>query len=771
MRDLTPHASRLTPHASRLTLGLILLSFRLFAQPTTAPCGVDVTSADFQAAQQFENSVNPIAPSMTTEASIPLRIIYVYEDNGEPIRQTWRISEEVDRANQAFDGFLNFYICGYHHINSSNFTAYNHPADQQGLYDSYHDEDAVNVYIVRSITTPHMTPNGLGIMPIQPQPNNMIWLAASVPSYVLAHELGHYFGLPHTHVNRYVGPNACLLVDPQNDYDGIPDTPADPGPAFGFCPQECPIATTPCTLTCNINNPPVTYTYVGYLTNNVMSYHGVCTSQEFTPGQIDKMSFYLNNHPTRSFLLTTQTACNNDIAEDGYIYKYCSTSTPAPSIIPIKEIRVDMTNELTGWQNISTYFTNLEGKYVNFQEDFSNLAHVTIRPKKTHPLAWMLLDDPTAVPPNYRPTNGVTASDLVLINRHILNIQPLPAPYAWVAADANNSGSMTTFDIVTIRKVILGLEYDFPAGTWRYVPEHYFENSTFKSGFLSNPFSASYAGLTYSNYMDKVTLDMDDASAAEEETWSFRAIKVGDVNCNMNVDEFAPGGGGDELITVSSGGANCVNVSDVITLEVNATSAHTLLGYQLGIRYDENGLQFLGASSGNLPDFSQDNFAPNEGQIRTLWYKNNAQPESLTSQRTLFKLHFKVLDDFCNILDVLSLDDEVLGNMAYDQSGESVSAAVTFNYQSEQPTGTFTSVYPNPANNSVAFNFQINQSSTVEIRLSDYLGNTLTHNESYLSGTHSHTFNNLSSLSNGALNYWVTIGGIGYSGILIKSQE
>lgn len=230
----------------------------------------------------------------------------------------------------------------------------------------------------------------------------------------------------------------------------------------------------------------------------------------------------------------------------------------------------------------------------------------------------MLLNDPTAVPPNYQPTNGVTGLDIVQITKHILGIEPLFAPYAWIAADANNSGSITTFDIVAIRKIILGLAYDFPAGTWRYVPEYYFDNTAFEAGFLSNPFTANYAGLSYANYMDRITLDMGDGSAAEEETWSFSAIKVGDVNCNMDVDEFAPGGEGDGLITVSTTGTNCVTADDVITVDVKATSGNALLGYQLGMRYDDANLRFLGISSGNLPDFTQDNFAPTESQIRTV---------------------------------------------------------------------------------------------------------------------------------------------------------
>ncbi|MDW8231136.1 MAG: hypothetical protein RMJ33_14985, partial [Saprospiraceae bacterium] len=53
--------------------------------------------------------------------------------------------------------------------------------------------------------------------------------------------------------------------------------------------------------------------------------------------------------------------------------------------------------------------------------------------------------------------NGVSTFDLVLINKHILGLEPLNSPYKMIAADANNSRSITTFDIVELRKLILGI--------------------------------------------------------------------------------------------------------------------------------------------------------------------------------------------------------------------------------------------------------------------------------------------------------------------------
>ena len=49
------------------------------------------------------------------------------------------------------------------------------------------------------------------------------------------------------------------------------------------------------------------------------------------------------------------------------------------------------------------------------------------------------------------PVNGVTTFDLVLLNRHILGTQTLDSPYKLIAADINNSGTITVSDMVEMR--------------------------------------------------------------------------------------------------------------------------------------------------------------------------------------------------------------------------------------------------------------------------------------------------------------------------------
>ncbi|MFK7806853.1 MAG: hypothetical protein AB8F74_03535 [Saprospiraceae bacterium] len=60
--------------------------------------------------------------------------------------------------------------------------------------------------------------------------------------------------------------------------------------------------------------------------------------------------------------------------------------------------------------------------------------------------------------------NGVSTYDLVLMAKHILNLQPFTTPFHLLAADVNSSGTVTTLDLVLIRQVILNQVTTYPNG-------------------------------------------------------------------------------------------------------------------------------------------------------------------------------------------------------------------------------------------------------------------------------------------------------------------
>ncbi|MBL7795002.1 MAG: hypothetical protein JNJ90_00720 [Saprospiraceae bacterium] len=114
------------------------------------------------------------------------------------------------------------------------------------------------------------------------------------------------------------------------------------------------------------------------------------------------------------------------------------------------------------------------------------------------------------------PLNGVSTFDLVLINKHILGIEPLVTPNKLIAADVNRNGSITTFDLVELRKLILGIYTDFPDNTsWRFVDKAY----TFPDP--TNPWKEVFP--------ESKSVWNFQANSMEDD---FVAIKIGDINSN-----------------------------------------------------------------------------------------------------------------------------------------------------------------------------------------------------------------------------------------------
>ena len=112
------------------------------------------------------------------------------------------------------------------------------------------------------------------------------------------------------------------------------------------------------------------------------------------------------------------------------------------------------------------------------------------------------------------PLNGVSTYDIVLITRHILGVQLLDSPYKIIAADANFSNTVTTSDIVTLRKLILQINTELPGGrSWRFVDKDF----VFPAPY--DPFATSFPEVLHFN---NLTEDVKDAD--------FIGIKIGDVN-------------------------------------------------------------------------------------------------------------------------------------------------------------------------------------------------------------------------------------------------
>lgn len=124
---------------------------------------------------------------------------------------------------------------------------------------------------------------------------------------------------------------------------------------------------------------------------------------------------------------------------------------------------------------------------------------------------------------NSDPLAGVSALDLVKIQRHILDIEAFDNPYQLIAADINSSASITAGDLVELRKLILGIYDKFPKGlpSWVFVK---------KENGISDP-KKPY---NYIKNIETGLLQKDITNA------DFVAVKIGDVNHSaLNFQDYS----------------------------------------------------------------------------------------------------------------------------------------------------------------------------------------------------------------------------------------
>ncbi len=112
--------------------------------------------------------------------------------------------------------------------------------------------------------------------------------------------------------------------------------------------------------------------------------------------------------------------------------------------------------------------------------------------------------------------NGVSSLDKVLIERHVLGIQPLTDVYQLIAADVNNDGNITAADIAELDQLILGQILTFSnSPSWKC-----FDAKTLDPSDIS-----TFNEQIVINDLDQDHNDID---------WI--AVKIGDVNCSASTN-------------------------------------------------------------------------------------------------------------------------------------------------------------------------------------------------------------------------------------------
>ncbi len=311
------------------------------------------------------------------------------------------------------------------------------------------------------------------------------------------------------------------------------------------------------------------------------------------------------------------------------------------------------------------------------------------------------------------PLNGVTTYDLVLISQHILGAQLLDSPYKIIAADANNSGSVTTLDLVNIRRVILNIDSEFSNNTsWRFVDMDFvFPNP-------ANPFQTTFPEVISLNNFN------NDEMAAD-----FVGVKIGDVNASAIPNNLL----GSQ--TRNTNGTLALNVNDAkvvagdeFTVDFTANDFTNILGYQFTLNFDQNAVEFVNVEAGKL-NVNDSNFGlsmTETGMISTSW--NDASAITAKDGDVLFSMTFKANTNV-QLSRILSATSNVTRAEAYNSNADLLDVVIEFN--TEEGTvvagGAFELFQnvPNPVKEATVISFNLPTATSATLTIMDVSGRTL----------------------------------------------
>ena len=309
---------------------------------------------------------------------------------------------------------------------------------------------------------------------------------------------------------------------------------------------------------------------------------------------------------------------------------------------------------------------------------------------------------------NSDPLNGVTTFDLLIISRHILGLDTLDSPYKLIAADANKSGLITSFDVVEFRKLILGIYANLPMdNNWRFVPRNYaFPNP-------ENPFQPPFPEADSTDFF------------LNGGVFDFIGIKTGDVNMSVdpqNLDSDIPERS-DRTLAVQTVQKE-VQEGEEFWAPFSTDQASA--GLQFTLAYKQLELLEIKPEKGIQAD--QYAHFPEKNAL-TLAYEG-AEPMS-------FSVRFRALQSgsLCDMLDLNSL---ITPSAAWlpNERGQATPASVALAF-AEQNGFALLQNSPNPFADKTYIRFQIPHATDATIKVFDATGQVLfSHAGFYEKGVH-----------------------------------
>ena len=362
--------------------------------------------------------------------------------------------------------------------------------------------------------------------------------------------------------------------------------------------------------------------------------------------------------------------------------------------------KVEVTLSASG-QPSQTYTTLQDGKYRFDNLTFPN--EYTIKPER-----------------NDNHKNGVTTSDLVSLQKHLLGIELFDTPEQLIAADANHSWNVSAIDLIEIRKLILGIYTEFPNNpSWRFVPEEIVTNSPGSD-------------------------------------FNFIGIKIGDVNntAQPNFNSIVRRSALKSISWNVEGMAYKTN--DHINIHFYLSDEVDLEGFQFTLS-DPN-LEFEAASSSTI-DLDEAHYALFNDKMTFSWFDETGS--KIKDGDILMRVKAKAKSDGY-LSKSLIINSEITEAEMYSTDGEIYSPKLVI---AEKNESFYLSVEPNPWKESTMLHFSSLHDGEIEIEIFDLNGQSIfSQNVMCTKGQNAIPLRSVYFNTTGLLFYSITSGSFNQSG-------
>ncbi len=313
--------------------------------------------------------------------------------------------------------------------------------------------------------------------------------------------------------------------------------------------------------------------------------------------------------------------------------------------------------------------------------------------------------------------NGISTFDLLLIQQHLLGVQPLNSPYKRIAADANRSGSITTLDMIQIQQLILGEILEFPNNTsWRFV------DADFIFPVPTNPWFTPFPELINVNDLAMTIMAND-----------FVAIKIGDVN-NSAVTTNLMGVQGRSFAGTFYLEAPEMKVTagEVVEVPLSAQDPDAIRGYQFTLDFDQNALELLEVEYGLADEACLGLHGLAEGYLTASWYRKDGLEYG--EGEPFFTLIFRAKAD-ADLAELLRISSRYTVAEAYTPGQELLDVTLAFGGNQPAEAGAFRLYHnrPNPFSREAIIGFELPEDGMAVFSVFDINGRLVYQQEGHFS--------------------------------------